>query len=219
MTLEYIELSTGAEPTGSVIWLHGLGADGHDFEALVPELRLPDTLPLRFIFPHAPVRPVTINGGMPMRAWYDIDPHAPLAGTADIRASAAAVAGLVDAERERGIPSTRIILAGFSQGGVIALHLGLRYAAPLGGIIGLSTYLHDPEGLPGEISLDNIEVPIFMAHGLQDFMIPITRAITSRQALLDLNYTVEWHEYGVAHGVCPEEIDDIASWLRRTLAG
>jgi phospholipase/carboxylesterase len=218
MALEFIEVTSGPDPTGTVIWLHGLGADGHDFEPIVPELRLPASLPLRFLFPHAPVRPVTINGGMAMRAWYDIDLRRPLAGTDDIRASAAAVTALIEQERKRGIPSTRVVLAGFSQGGVIALHLGLRYEAPLGGIMALSTYLHDHEHLVEEISLDNAETPIFMAHGVQDPMIPITRAITSRQALLALNYPVEWHEYDMAHGVCLEEIRDIASWLQRVLA-
>jgi phospholipase/carboxylesterase len=214
MPLEYLEQSTGDEPIGSVIWLHGLGADGHDFEPIVPELDLPEDLPLRFIFPHAPVRPVTLNGGVPMRAWYDIDLRQPLAGTADIRASAQAVAELVALEEARGIDSTRIVLAGFSQGGVIALHLGLRHRAPLAGVMALSTYLHDHEHLTDEISLENADTPVFMAHGVQDPMIPITRAITSRQALLALSYRVEWHEYAMGHGVCLEEIRDISRWLQ-----
>jgi phospholipase/carboxylesterase len=214
MALEYIEQSTGDEPVGSIIWLHGLGADGHDFEPIVPELRLPGQLPLRFIFPHAPVRPVTLNGGLPMRAWYDIDLRQPLSGTADIQASGRAVAELVASEEARGIDSTRIVLAGFSQGGVIALHLGLRHRAPLAGIMALSTYLHDHERLTDEISLENADTPVFMAHGVQDPMIPITRAITSRQALLALGYRLEWHEYPMGHGVCLEEIRDISRWLQ-----
>jgi phospholipase/carboxylesterase len=217
MTLEYIELSTGPDPVGSVIWLHGLGADGHDFEAIVPELRLPDEMPLRFVFPHAPVRAVTINGGMAMRAWYDIDPGNPQAATPDIGASADAVAALIEAERARGVPSTRIVLAGFSQGGVIALHLGLRYPAPLAGIMGLSTYLHDRDRLIDEVSLDNAETPILLAHGRHDPMIPITRAIMSRDALAALGYRVDWFDYEIGHSVCLEEVRDIDDWLQRAM--
>ena len=213
MTLERIEIETGSPPDGAVIWLHGLGADGHDFEPIVPELGLADSK-LRFVFPHAPVRPVALNGGMEMRAWYDIDLRAPLSGTEDIRRSAAAVADLIAELRAAGIDSRRIVLAGFSQGGVIALHLGLRHRAPLGGIMALSTYLHDPEHLTDELSLENADVPIFMAHGVLDPMIPVTRAITSREALLALHYRVEWHEYRMGHSVCPQEIADISRWLR-----
>jgi phospholipase/carboxylesterase len=213
MTLERIELDTAPDPVAAVIWLHGLGADGHDFEPIVPELKLPTSTPIRFVFPHAPVRPVTINGGAEMRAWYDIDMRAPLAGETDIRESARAIEALIDEQRGRGIGTRRIVLAGFSQGGVIALHLGLRYREPLAGIIALSTYLHDPEHLVDEISLENAGLPIFMAHGLMDPMIPITRAVTSREALRGLSYPVEWHEYAMGHSVCLEEINDIARWL------
>ena len=218
MALERIELDTGPNPSTAVIWLHGLGADGHDFEPIVPELKVPPNAPIRFVFPHAPVRPVTINGGAEMRAWYDIDMRAPLAGEDDIRESARAIEELIDEQRDRGIGTRRIVLAGFSQGGVIALHLGLRYREPLAGIIALSTYLHDPEHLVDEISLDNAGVPIFMAHGLMDPMIPITRAVTSREALRGLSYPVEWHEYAMGHSVCLEEINDIARWLLTCLA-
>jgi phospholipase/carboxylesterase len=211
MTLERVDINETARD-GAVIWLHGLGADGHDFEPIVPELGLPSGR-IRFVFPHAPVRPVTINNGMEMRAWYDIDPRAPLAGSDDIRASADAVASIVAEMRSRGIPSRRIVLAGFSQGGVIALHLGLRHREPLGGIMALSTYVHDAEHLTDEISLENIDVPIFMAHGVLDPMIPITRAITSRETLRALNYDVEWHEYRMGHSVCPQEVADIARWM------
>ncbi len=213
MALDRIELDTGADPTVAVIWLHGLGADGHDFEPIVPELKLPDSPALRFIFPHAPMRPVTINGGAEMRAWYDIDPRAPLAGDADIRASAVAIEALIDEQIGRGITTKRIVLAGFSQGGVVALHLGLRYREPLAGIMALSTYLHDPEHVVDGISLANAGIPIFMAHGLMDPMIPITRAITSREALRALDYPIEWHEYAMGHSVCLEEINDIGTWL------
>jgi phospholipase/carboxylesterase len=211
--LECLELATGADPVGTVIWMHGLGADAHDFEPIVPLLQL--ERPLRFVFPNAPVRPVTINAGMQMRAWYDIDPRSPLSGDGEIRESAAGIAELVEREVARGIPGRRVTLAGFSQGGVIALHLGLRHPDRLAGIMALSTYLHDHEHLTDEVSFASIDVPIFMAHGLADPMIPITRAITSREALLRHNYRVEWHEYAMGHQVCPEEIRDIAAWLNR----
>ena len=211
--LDCLELTTGADPVGTIIWMHGLGADAHDFESLVPMLGL--DCPLRFVFPNAPVRPVTINGGARMRAWYDIDPRSPLSGDSEIRESAAQVAALVEREVERGIPARRISLAGFSQGGVIALHLGLRHVDRLAGIMALSTYLHDPEHLTEEVSFASVDVPIFMAHGIADPMIPITRAITSREVLLRHAYQVEWHEYAMGHQVCPEEIRDIAGWLNR----
>lgn len=209
--LESLRHETGSNPTASVIWLHGLGADATDFEPLVPMLDL--AAPIRFIFPNAPVRPITINGGMEMRGWYDIDPGAPLAGTKDIQESAAAIRALVEAEIESGIASERIALAGFSQGGVIALEVGLSHPQKLAGIMALSTYLHDHEQVTERIGLANVDTPIFMAHGLSDPMIPITRAITSRQALLDLNYHVEWHEYAMGHQVCPQEITHISQWL------
>ncbi|HEY6599002.1 MAG TPA: alpha/beta hydrolase [Pseudomonadales bacterium] len=217
MSLERIEIETGPNPAVAVIWLHGLGADGHDFEPIVPELKLPERTPVRFVFPHAPMRSVTINGGATMRAWYDIDLRAPLAGEADIRASAAEVEELITEQVAQGIDTRRIVLAGFSQGGVIALHLGLRFGEPLAGIMALSTYVHDPEHLVDHISLPNAGIPIFMAHGLRDPMIPITRAITSRETLRALNYPVEWHEYAMGHSVCLEEINDIARWLTAQL--
>ena len=211
MTLEKIEQQPDGDCAGTVVWLHGLGADGHDFEPIVPMLDL--DVAVRFVFPHAPVRPVTINGGMEMRAWYDIDPRQPLAGTADIRASAEAVEDLVRHEEARGVPRSRIALAGFSQGGVIALHLALRSESRFAGVMALSTYVHDPEHLADEISFASIDTPVFMAHGQMDPMIPIARAVTSREALTGLGYDVEWHEYGMGHEVCPQEIADIATWL------
>jgi len=214
--LETLTLAPDGESAGTVIWLHGLGADAHDFEPIVPMLDL--DRPLKFIFPNAPVRPVTINAGMEMRAWYDIDPGAPLAGDADIRASAAQVDDLVRAEVAAGMPHSRITLAGFSQGGVIALHLGLRADERFAGIMALSTYVHDHERLAGEVSFASVDTPIFMAHGLADPMIPIARAVTSREALRQLNYRVEWHEYGMGHQVCPEEIEHIALWLNHLYA-
>jgi len=216
-SLDCLELTTGAEPVGTVIWMHGLGADAHDFEPIVPLLEL--QRPLRFVFPNAPERPVTINDGMRMRAWYDIDPRAPLSGDREIRESAAQIADLVRMEADRGVPASRVTLAGFSQGGVIALHLGLRHPQRLAGIMALSTYLHDHEHLTDEVSFASIDVPIFLAHGLADPMIPITRGVTSREVLLGHNYQVEWHEYAMGHQVCPEEIRDIARWLNRIYAG
>lgn len=209
--LQCIELETGPDPVGCVIWLHGLGADATDFEPIVPMLNLKQ--PLRFIFPNAPVRPITINGGMEMRGWYDIDPGAPLAGTEDIETSAAQIYDLVRAQGDAGIQTDTITLAGFSQGGVIALQLALGMTEKIRGVMALSTYVHDHEHLAERIGLANADTPIFMAHGINDPMIPITRAITSREALLSLNYPVEWHEYAIGHQVSPEEISDIAQWL------
>ena len=211
--LEYLHAETGPNPVGTVIWMHGLGADATDFEPIVPMLNLQQ--PLRFVFPNAPVRPVTINGGMEMRAWYDIDPGAPLAGSDDIDASTQAIAALVEAEVANGVAHENVVLAGFSQGGVIALQLGLSYRHKLRGIMALSTYLHDHEHVAERLDFANVDTPIFMAHGLSDPMIPITRAITSRETLIGLNYQVEWHEYAMGHQVCPQEIADIAQWLNQ----
>ena len=208
--LETIEIDA-RDAAGTVIWLHGLGADGHDFEPVAAMLDLAN--PVRFVFPHAPKRAVAINGGMEMRAWYDIDPRAPLAGTEDIRTSAAQVEELVQAEEARGMARSRIVLAGFSQGGVIALHLGLRSAERFAGIMALSTYVHDHEHIGEEVSFASIDVPILMAHGQMDPMIPIARAITSRESLTNLGYDVDWRVYGMGHQVCPEEIADISAWL------
>lgn len=211
--LDCLEIEPQAAARGAVIWMHGLGADASDFEPIVPMLQV--SHPLRFVFPNAPIRPVTINAGMEMRAWYDIDPGAPLSGDGEIRESAAAIERLVAREGERGVPPERVVLAGFSQGGVIALHLGLRYPERLAGIMGLSTYVHDHEHLSDEVSLASTDVPIFMAHGTMDPMIPIARAATGRQALEGLGYQVEWREYAMGHQVCPEEIGHIGTWLNR----
>jgi len=211
MTLETIELDPPGAPAGTVIWLHGLGADGHDFEPVASMLNLRERP--RFVFPHAPVRPVTINGGARMRAWYDIDPRAPFAGTDDIRASSAQIGELVRLEEERGIPRADIVLAGFSQGGVVALHLGLRSETRFAGIMALSTYVHDHERLGEEIGPAGVDTPIFMAHGRMDPMIPVSIAATSHKALTDLGCRAEWREYGMGHEVCPEEIADIGRWL------
>jgi len=215
-TDDQILVEPAGSAIGAVIWLHGLGADGHDFLPVVEELNIPDGL--RFVFPHAEVRPVTINGGAEMRAWYDIDMSAPLAGTEDIRSSAMRLEQLVQTQLDAGLNADKIVVAGFSQGGVIALQHGLRSNRKLAGIMALSTYVHDPEHLIDEITLESVDAPIFMAHGIADPMIPITRAITSREALLGLNYQVEWHEYQMGHQVCIEELHDISSWLSARFA-
>jgi phospholipase/carboxylesterase len=213
--MEFIELATGPSPTASVIWLHGLGADGHDFEPIVPELRLPASLQVRFIFPHAPVRPVTLNNGMRMRAWYDI---LRLGGGAEdeagIRESEARISGLVQSEIKRGINTPRIVLAGFSQGGAIALQTALRYSSPLAGVLALSTYLPLAATLKAEMKEANRKTPIFMAHGEYDDIIPLARAEQSAKALQDAGCKVEWHTYPMPHSVCPEEIAHIAAFLR-----
>ncbi len=204
---------------GSVIWLHGLGADGHDFEPLVPELELAGHISLRFVFPHAPIRPVTINGGMSMRAWYDIislerDGAADEAG---IRQSGAQLGQLIEQEHERGIPYERIVLAGFSQGGAIATHAALRFEHRLAGLMALSTYLPLPGAFAAEVaanpSAQSKDLPIFMAHGSMDPMLPMALGEGSRDLLQESGYTVEWHDYPMAHAVCLEEVQDIRSWL------
>jgi len=211
--LDAIEITTGDTPRLAVLWLHGLGADGHDFEPIVPELRL--RLPVRFVFPHAPVRAVTINGGMQMRAWYDILGFSAQAkeDAAGIRASAAAVTELVDREIERGMPSERIVLAGFSQGGAIARHTALRSPKPLAGVLALSTYLPLAATLAAERSAANASIPLFMAHGTDDAVLPLEMAETSRRALEALDYAVDWHAYPMEHSVCMDEVRAIGAWL------
>ena len=216
--LETIEIATGPAPSASVIWMHGLGADGHDFEPIVPELGLPGTLQVRFIFPNAPVRPVTLNMGMALRAWYDIIEIG--GGREDgegLRASQAAIEQLIAAEVARGIPASRIVLAGFSQGGAIAFQTGLRHPQRLAGIMALSTYLPLAGTVEDERSAANRDLPVFMAHGSVDPVISISRAQQSRKMLEALGYPLEWHEYPMPHSVCPQEITDISDWLVRTL--
>ncbi len=213
-----LEIETAPSPDAAVLWLHGLGADGHDFEPVVPQLRLPPQLRVRFVFPHAPVRAVTLNMGMRMRAWYDI---LQLGGgredEAGIRESQALLEALIARERRRGVAAQRIVLAGFSQGGAVALHTGLRHAERLAGILALSTYLPLAARLAPEHSAANLGVPLFMAHGRVDDIIPIERARQSRVALERLGCKVEWREYAMPHAVCGEEIADIAAWLRGVL--
>jgi phospholipase/carboxylesterase len=210
--LDTIQIETAPGATASIIWLHGLGADGHDFEPIVPELGLPRSTAVRFIFPHAPVRPVTINGGARMRAWYDVTPD----GQQDaggIRASQAHVEALIARERTRGISAGAIVLAGFSQGGAMALQTGLRHPERLAGILALSAYLPMADALAQEAGATNRDVPIFMSHGTQDPVIPLSWAKRSRDSLARLGYAVEWHEYPMPHSVCAEEIADIGRWL------
>jgi phospholipase/carboxylesterase len=217
--LPSIELETAPNPAASVIWLHGLGADGNDFVPIVPELRLPQSLRVRFVFPHAPVRAVTINNGMRMRAWYDIA-AADLNSRADligVRESQAQLEALIERENARGMPSERIVLAGFSQGGAIALYAGLRHAERLAGIMALSTYLIAPDKLATEASAANRGVPIFMAHGTADPVVRFQWGEASKRMLEAAGYPIEWHTYGMEHSVCLEEIQAIGAWLTKVL--
>jgi len=217
-TLETIEIETGPHPSAAVIWLHGLGADGHDFEPVVPELRLPASKPVRFIFPNAPQRPVTINMGMRMPAWYDI---LQMGGGAEdeagIRESQGAIEKLIALQQQSGIPARKIVLAGFSQGGAIVLQTALRHAERLAGVMALSTYLPLPSKLERERNPINNDLPVFMAHGAFDPMIPMVRAMQSRDAMQALGYPVQWREYPMPHSVCPQEIADIAAFLLEVL--
>lgn len=212
-------LEPPGQHTASIIWLHGLGADGYDFEPVVPALRLPAGHGIRFIFPHAPERPVTINGGMVMRAWYDVRmvdlrKHEDQAG---IESSSQILEQFISVEKQAGIPAGRIILAGFSQGGVIALHTGLRYPESLAGIMALSTYLALPETLSREVSTANRQTAIFMAHGTQDPVIPIQQGRHSAEQLIAAGYHVDWHEYPMQHAVSLEEITAISHWIQTHL--
>ena len=214
--LEALEVGPRDRALASVIWLHGLGADGHDFVPIVPELKLPAEPAVRFVFPHAPVRPVTLNNGMRMRAWYDLKTLTSegRADEAGIRDSAKCLAELIARERAAGIEASRIVVAGFSQGGAIALHAGLRYAEPLAGILALSTYLPRAATLPAERSEANRATPILMCHGLYDPVLPHALGVIARDALRAQGYTVDWKEYPMQHQVCLPEIQDIAGWLR-----
>ena len=213
--LPHITLDSGTAPQHSIIWLHGLGADGEDFVPIVEQLTLP--VPIRFIFPHAPMQPVTVNGGYVMRAWYDIagnDIGAAQDG-AGMRASQAHIEALIAREIQRGIVPGNVYLAGFSQGGAIALHTGLRHAEKLGGLIALSTYLPLSETLPTEASPAAMDTPIFMAHGKSDAIVPY--ALAKKSAQLLHGYALEWHEYDMPHSVCMEEVRAIETWLVQRL--
>ena len=214
--IQHLELNTGANPKGSIIWMHGLGADCWDFVSIVKELGLPDDLPLRFIFPQAPTRPITINNGQVMPGWYDIS-MAELHRKPDeagVRQSQAAIEQLIRREIERGIPADKIILAGFSQGGAIALQTGLRCREALGGIMALSTYLTLDDSLAAEATIANANIPILMAHGTQDPLIPLSLAVASRTKMEARGYKVEWREYPMPHSICMEEVEDIGGWIQ-----
>ncbi|MQP77324.1 carboxylesterase [Stenotrophomonas sp. MYb238] len=218
--LETVEQETGASPEWSVIWLHGLGADGHDFAPIVPELVRPHWPAIRFVFPHAPKRPVSINNGMPMRAWYDIvsldfRSRADATGVAE---SVAQVEELIAREQARGIARERILLAGFSQGGAITLSAGLRRQAPLAGLVALSTYLPEVDAAAAQLADGATAQPVFMAHGSADPVIPVQVAEHSRQVLEQLGFGVEWHRYPMAHQVCAEEIHALGDWLQARFA-
>ena len=214
-----VEVGGEAQVDGTVIWLHGLGADGHDFEPIVPELNLAEHADIRFVFPHAPVRPVTINGGAPMRAWYDVislDKSGPQ-DEAGIRDSAASLLQLIERERERGVDASRIVLAGFSQGGAIAMHTAMRVPQRLAGLMALSTWMPLASTI-GEEVVDNSEsqpreLPVLMVHGTFDPLLPLAAGQHAREIMQDAGFKVQWHEYPMAHAVCAEEISEIRKWL------
>jgi phospholipase/carboxylesterase len=216
---ETVEVEPRTAADASVILFHGLGADGHDFESMVPELRLPASPSVRFVFPHAPLRPVTINGSMRMRAWYDITglDRRSIQDESGIRESAASADALVRREQQRGIAADRIVLAGFSQGGAIALFAGLRQPARLAGILALSTYLPLAETLAAEAHPASVAVPIFLAHGTFDPVVPLALGEGARERLASLGYDVEWHTYPMPHSLCAPEVADIREWLLRAL--
>jgi len=219
VTLEGVEIETAPNPRHAVIWLHGLGADGHDFEPIVPQLVRPEWPPLRFLFPHAPVRPITLNNGLPMRAWYDIAGF-DLAQRQDepgIRTSIGAVDALIAGEVQRGVPPSNIVLIGFSQGGAVALAAGLRHAQKLAGIVALSTYLPIADRTTSERHAANAATPIFMAHGVFDPVVPQMLGERSRDQLRAWGFTVDWHSYPMAHQVCPLEIEDLAAFMAAIL--
>lgn len=215
--LETLHIENAPQPNASIIWLHGLGADGYDFAPVAQELNLP--IPVRFIFPHAPRRPVTLNNGHVMPAWYDIA-HPDLASHQDgagIRASTAEIEALIAAELAKGLTPSRILLAGFSQGGVIALYTGLRQNAALGGILALSTYLPLPDMLAAEATEASRQTPVYLAHGTYDDIIPYSAGMATADWLRRAGYRVDWHHYPMAHSVCAQEIQDIRAFILRVL--
>ena len=222
-TLAAIEIETAERPDFSVIWMHGLGADGNDFVPIVNEIDLSGAPGIRFIFPHAPTRPVTINNGYVMRAWYDIafgdlEGKTRKADEKGVRESQAQIGQLIARENSRGIAASKIVLAGFSQGGAIALHTGLRYPETLAGVMALSTYLPLAESFAQEATPANAKTPVFMAHGIHDPVVPYAMGNSSREQLQQAGYALEWHEYPMQHSVCLEEVADIGRWLTSVLA-
>ena len=217
--LETVEVGATEDADYAVIWMHGLGADGNDFVPIVPELMLPDELKVRFVFPHAPVMPITINGGMSMRAWFDIKSldRDLSVDVADLEASRSGIEALIKQENDRCIPTEKIVLAGFSQGGAMSLYVGLRYPEKLAGIMALSTWLPARESLSAEASQQNKETGIFMAHGSFDPMVPCAFGEASCEFLKQADYNVQWHSYPMQHQVCMEQIADIGRWLKEVL--
>ena len=217
--LDSIIVETGEQPDAAVIWLHGLGADGNDFLPIVEQLQLPSHLAIRFIFPHAPVRPITINQGYQMPGWYDISSLSIVDNEdeAGIKESSAILKLLSEEQEAKGISASRIVLAGFSQGGAIALHCGIRYPRPLAGIMALSTYLALPDSLDDEISDSAIDTPVFMAHGRQDEVVAYEYGKQCLELLEANDIDIKWYEYDMGHAVCPEEILHIRQWLTETL--
>ena len=218
-SLQAIEIETRPKPSHSVIWLHGLGADGNDFVPIVRELSLPP-LGIRFVFPHAPMRPVTINGGFVMRAWYDIAHQQDIAMKEDehgVRQSQNMIEELIAKEQARGVPLRRIVIAGFSQGGAMSLQTGLRQPERLAGVMSLSAYLPLASTIEKERNTANNDVPIFLGHGTADNIVALPLGIASRDRLLKLGYDVDWHQYPMPHSVCAEELKDISAWLTRVL--
>jgi phospholipase/carboxylesterase len=218
--LEHIEIQTAPEPQAAIIWMHGLGADGNDFVPLVQELEYTGLPAIRFVFPHAKTMPVTVNGGYVMRAWYDIT-GAELTRREDengLRASQRDIEALIAREKERGIPASKIVVAGFSQGCAMTLQTGLRHDEKLAGLLCLSGYLPLADKVAAERTQASLATPIFMAHGRQDPVVPFVRAEQSRDVLKSLGYNIEWHEYNMQHSLCIEEVRDINAWLRKVLA-
>ncbi len=217
--LPFVEVSPSASPNACVIWLHGLGDSGHGFAPIVPELKLPASMAVKFIFPHAPERPITINNGMRMRAWYDIKSldfksRADLGG---VQESSAQVEQLINTQIESGIPANRIVLAGFSQGGVIALHLASRFSQKLAGVLALSTYMCEPDLLAKDAIDINRDTPIMMAHGEQDEVVPVFMGNAAYKTLKENNFNVTWQTYTMQHNVCMQELKDIGEWLKKVL--
>jgi phospholipase/carboxylesterase len=219
--LETLERETGPGPRFTIVWLHGLGADGHDFAPVVPELVRPGWPALRFVFPHAPVRAVTINNHARMRAWYDIVDFdlATRADEAGVAQSVAAVEALVAREADRGVPRERVLLAGFSQGGAVALAAALQSPAPLAGVVALSTYLPAPGSAAARFVPGAEAAPVFMAHGTQDPVVPVTAGRQAAERLRAFGFRVDWHDYPMPHSVCAEEVRDLGDWLDRRFAG
>lgn len=215
--LPTVELNPQSAPVAVVIWLHGLGADGHDFEPIVPQLRLPTDLPVRFVFPHAPELAITAFGGQRARAWFDFDPSGGGADLPGMKKSAMQIKDLIQNEVDNGIPTERILLAGFSQGGVMALHTGLHYPKRLAGILALSTFLAEGEKIAATRADANARIPILMCHGQQDGVLPMALGKSSLAALKGAGYSVEWREYPMAHEVCMAEIQEISRWLQSVL--